>query len=275
MLLTSSNFINKPLTKDEMRAKAPIIFASEPTRKVSGQYVFANTETVLDDMATLGWNPVQVAQRTPRKDSVTTFSPHMVKFVNPDIKISGKNGDDSFPQIILQNRHDGLGAFRFMAGIYRLVCSNGLVIATAEFASVAIAHKGYSFDELRDTVRKRVEVLPEQVEIMNQMQDVNMSKAEQRKLALDSLLIRSGINPTSDDASKFEYDGATIEEILQPRRKEDEGNDLWRTFNRVQESMVKGGVKVGRRVSKSIASFEKDLDLNQKLFTRAMEYIPV
>lgn len=262
------------LSKDQLRAKVPLAFAEGPTREVSSKYVFANTETVIDDMATLGWYPVDGGQRKARANSTTEYSPHMVKFANKDVVIEGKNDDISYPQVIVSNRHDGLGAFGFMAGMFRLVCSNGLVIATAEFASLKVAHKGYTFDELREVVGKRVEALPQQVEVMNQMKEVELEPHQKRTLALDGLLLRSGIKPTSEAVKDFQYDGHVIDDILTPVRKMDEGNDLWSVFNVVQEKMVGGGFRANKRVIRGINSFEKDLDLNKKLFSRAMELIP-
>jgi hypothetical protein len=88
------------------------------------------------------------------------------------------------------------------------------------------------------------------------------------------MLIRAGIKPNSDKAKEFEYDAETIEDILEPKRDEDKGDDLWRVFNVVQEKITQGdfhaaltGAKV-RKVRK-IKSFEKDLKVNKELFKLA------
>jgi len=206
------------------------------------------------------------------KESI--FSKHMVTFQNPDIMIKSKDGDDAFPRIILSNSHDGLQAFKFSVGIYRLVCSNGLVVADEKFSDFKIKHKGYSFSELRDVVSQAVKDLPNKVEVLNKMKSKILNKEEKEKLALDAMLIRAGITPDSDKAKKFEYDQETLEDILEPKREADKGDDLWRTFNVIQEKITQGdfhaalkGAKV-RKVRK-IKSFEKDLEVNKKLFKLA------
>jgi hypothetical protein len=89
------------LTKDQLKDKCPLAFAEAPTNPdVSGKYLFVNTETIVDDLDKLGWKPVQAAQRKSRGKE-TIFSKHMVAFQNPDIKIKGSDGDDSFPRITL------------------------------------------------------------------------------------------------------------------------------------------------------------------------------
>ena len=191
----------------------------------------------------------------------------MVSFQNPEIKITSEDGDDAYPRILLTNSHDGMQSFRFSVGIFRLVCSNGLVVADEEFSDFRIKHKGYSFGELRNVVKQAVKDLPKRVEVMNDMKNRILTQEEKNKLALDAMLIRAGVD-------NLEYDAETIEDILEPKRKADAGDDLWRVFNVVQEKITQGdfhaaltGAKV-RKVRK-IKSFEKDLKVNKELFKLA------
>ena len=262
------------MTKDQLKEVCPLAFAEAPTNpKVSGKYLFVNTETIVDDLDKLGWKPVQAAQRKGRGKS-TIFSKHMVAFQNPDIMIKGKDGDDSFPRIILTNSHDGMQAFKFSVGIFRLVCSNGLVVADEQFSDFKIKHKGYSFEELRGVVNEAVADLPNKVEVLNDMKQRILTPEEKNKLALDAMLIRAGIEPDSEKAKKFNYDDETLIDILDPKREADKGDDLWRVFNVIQEKITQGdfhaaltGAKV-RKVRK-IKSFEKDLKVNKELFKLA------
>ena len=278
VMLSFEKGLGSYLTKDQIKEMAPLVFADAPTNPaVSEKYLFANTETIIDDLEKLGWLPVQAAQRKSRGGN-TIFSKHMVSFQNPDIKITSQDGDDAFPRIILTNSHDGRQAFQFNVGIFRLVCSNGLVVADEEFANFKIRHKGYTFGELRNVVRQAVEDLPNKVQVMNDMKNRILSQEEKNKLALDAMLVRAGIEPGSEKASKFNYDEETIEDILEPKRKEDKGDDLWKVFNIVQEKITKGdfqaalqGAKV-RKVRK-ITSFEKDLKVNQQLFNLATSLV--
>ena len=262
------------MSKEELREKCPLAFAAAPTNPdVSKKYLFVNTETIVDDLNKLGWKPVQAAQRKSRGGD-TIFSKHMVAFQNPDIMIKGKDGDDSFPRIIMTNSHDGMQAFKFSVGIYRLVCSNGLVVADEEFSDFKIKHKGYTFEELRGVVNEAVADLPNRVQVLNDMKSRVLTKEEKNKLALDAMLVRAGITPDSEKAKKFNYDEETISDILDPKRDEDKGDDLWRVFNVIQEKITQGdfhaaltGAKV-RKVRK-IKSFEKDLKVNKELFKLA------
>ena len=101
-----------------------------------------------------------------------------------------------------------------------------------------------------------------------------LTQDEKNKLALDAMLIRANITAGSEKAKKFNYDDETIEDILDPKRDEDKGDELWRVFNVVQEKITQGefhaalkGAKV-RKVRK-IKSFEKDIKVNKELFRLA------
>ena len=116
------------------------------------------------------------------------------------------------------------------------------------------------------------------VEVLNKMKARTLTQEEKNKLALDAMLIRAGITPDSKEAKEFDYDEETIEDILEPKRKEDKGDDLWKVFNIVQEKITQGdfsaalrGAKV-RKVRK-IKSFEKDLKVNQDLFKLATSLV--
>lgn len=266
------------LTKEDIASKAPLVLAKEPTREVSDRYTFASTETVVDDLAELGWFVTDASQRKSRGKN-TEFSPHMVKFGNPDLRINGSEGDISFPQIVLRNNHDGRGSLKFMAGLFRLVCSNGLIIASAKFGELSIKHKGYSFDEMRKLVTERTEAIPEQIDIMNDMKARMLTRQEQEYLALEALSIRANVPPENLDDFKGKIDKLTLEDILTPERSADRGTDLWNTYQVTQEKMIRGGfhmqmgINAKVRKVKEIKSFEKDLELNKKLFTVAKEML--
>jgi len=199
MLAKFNTGLDSYLSKDQVKALAPVAFATAPTSdKVSKDYLLVNTETIIDDLEKLGWLPVTASQRKARKsEKATIFSKHMVSFQNPDLMIKGKNGDDAFPRIILTNSHDGFNSFQFRIGIYRLVCSNGLVVADEEFSAFRIRHTGYTFEELRGVVAQAVADLPNKVMILNQMQLRELSPVEQRNVIPNACQNPIGLIPST------------------------------------------------------------------------------
>ena len=264
------------MTKDEMRVKAPYIFADKPTNDgVSERYTLASTETVIDDMAKLGWRVTDCKQqRANKRSNVRSF--HMVSLQNPNVYIEENGEIVAYPRIILTNSHDGFHSFKFMIGVFRLCCSNGLVIATQEFANVAIRHINYDFEELRKVVAQAVEATKKNIEVMNIMQETELSEEQKVDFATKAVAIRKGVKENekmpilSDDE---------VKEILEPVRKEDEGNDLWSVYNVLQEKIMKGDFHFGKtklgknRKARPITGAAKDIEVNQKLFETASSYL--
>ena len=274
-----SGNLQKFLTEDEIRQRCPLVFATSPTNdKVSEKYIVANTYTVIQDMEKLGWKVVRAAQRRATKKSSKRFSYHMVALQNPDIKITkqvdgGEEIVECFPQIILTNSHDGLSCFQFRVGLYRCICSNGLVISDAELSEFKIRHIYYSFENLRAVVGRILEALPSKVERMSQMSNVLLSEDQKLDFAKKALSIRKGVKE-----EELQADEETYKDLLTPVRKEDEGDSLWNVYNVLQEKVIKGGYttaeegKKARKVRK-VTSFIKELDFSRRIDEVAQSYL--
>lgn len=270
------------LTKEELQKQCPMAFKELPTNpNVSGRYVQANTATVIDDLAKLGWYPVQAKQCRNKKNSSGIRSFHIVAFQNPDIKITKTNDDgssvvDTYPRIILTNSHDGFNSFKFMLGLFRLVCSNGLVVCDNQMVNMSIRHMNYTFEELRMVVKTAIEEVPNIVNTMNEMRNIQLTDEQKQELATEVIKIRKGI----EENETYEVEQDVIEDILTPVREEDKSNDLWTIFNICQEKMIKGGFfnktnKNKLRKVKSITSIKKDMEYNQRLWLTASRYLKV
>ena len=173
---------NEFLSKDAIRSIAPSVFTEKAdSSSTSKHYVHIPTEKVIDDMSSLGWGVVDAKQVNARKNK--GYQKHMVVFGNENLVVEGKDGDTVMPRILMTNSHDGKNSFKFQAGLYRLVCSNGLVIADAEFASMKIRHMGYDLAELKTVIKEIVEKLPLTVECMNKLKAKELSEQEQIEFA--------------------------------------------------------------------------------------------
>jgi hypothetical protein len=261
---------NEFLTKEEILERASSVFTSKADSKTTSKhYVHIPTEKVIDDMHTLGWGVVDAKEVKSRKN--VGYQKHMVVFGNDNLVVNGKDGDTVMPRILMTNSHDGKNSFQFQAGLYRLVCSNGLVIADAEFASMKIRHMGYDLSELSTIISEIVEKLPLTVECMNKLKAKQLSEEEKVAFAKEALQTRVSEKQLST------YTTENIMELLEPTRKEDEGNDMWSVFNIVQEKIVHGmfdmyGVNGKVRKARKIQNFRQDTKVNQELYNLALNY---
>lgn len=272
-----NNLATNFLSNEDIARMCPMALHTAPTNpKVSDRYVHANTMTVIEDLAKLGWYPVQAKQCRNKKGSNGIRSFHMIAFQNPNIKILKDGEVEAYPRILLTNSHDGFNAFKFMMACFRLVCSNGLVIADNQLVDMSIRHINYTFEELRKIVNKAIEEVPNIVMTMNKMKEVTLNEEEKMNIATEVMKIRKG----AEKDEKFDIDRETIMDILSPLREEDKGDDLWSVFNVCQEKMIKGGFRTTTRGNKtrkqrSITSIKKDMEYNQKLWEVATQYLAV
>ena len=260
----------KYLSKENMKSLAPSIFAEKPSSEVSKHYTHIPTTKVIDDMEMLGWKPIEAKEVKARKNSTRGFQKHLIVFRNDDVVINGEDGDTVFPQILLTNSHDGKNAFQFQAGLYRLICSNGLVIADTQFEAVKMRHMGYTFEDLQEKIKEMVEKLPLTVESMNKMKAQEMEEEQIIQFAKDALNTRF----KEDELNRIQID---LKELVSPVRKEDSGNDLWSVFNVVQEKIIEGDFeyRAGGKVRKAreIKNFKQDMKINKELFEVALSYV--
>ena len=262
--------VNQKLNKDQIREIAPSVFTNVPSKEVSKHYVHIPTEVVIDDMEKLGWDVMDVKEVKARKENTRGFQKHLLVFRNEDIVIDGEDGDRVFPQILLTNSHDAKNAFTFTAGLFRMVCENGLVISTKEFGSVRVRHMGYDFEKVQETIKEIVEQLPLTVESMNKMKETELNQEKAVDFAKKALNTRF----TKDELKRIKID---VLELLQPVREEDKGSDLWSIFNVVQEKIIEGDFdyRAGgkERKAREIKNFKQDIKVNEELFSLALEYV--
>ncbi len=259
----------KYLSKANIRSLAPSVFSEKPSEDVSSKYTHIPTERVIDDMELLGWRPIEAKEVKARKKSTKGFQKHLLIFRNNDVVINGKDGDTVFPQILLTNSHDGKNAFTFQAGLYRLICENGLVIADTQFEDVKMRHMGYTFEDLQVLIKEMVEKLPLTVESMNQMKAKELEQEQILAFAKEAINTRF----TEKEINRIEIDW---DSFIEPVRKEDTGKDLWSVFNVVQEKLIEGDFEYrmgGKpRKAREIKNFKQDMKINKELFELALDY---
>jgi hypothetical protein len=257
-LQTNSMMTNRHYTLDEIKQIAPSVFTTEKASHLTDKYVQTPTSRVVEDLMNLGWQVTKAQEVKSRK--YKGFQKHVVVFRNPDIMIKGKDGDDAFPQILLTNSHDGKAAFNLRVGIFRLVCSNGLVISDADFSNVSIRHINYTFETLQSKVQEVIAKLPGLVKKINLFKSTQLTEAQMQDFATKAATLRT-------------KQRVNVMDLLNADRVQDQGNDLWVVFNRVQEKLLGGSYRAGQRKARSVKNFQKDIELNEQLFELAGSYL--
>ena len=240
------------------------------TLGLSDHYSFVPTIKVVNDLRALGYDCVDAKSVKARKKSTDGYQKHMLTFEHPKYKVEGV---DEYPQLLLTNSHDGGNAFTLSAGIFRLVCSNGLVIQTEDYGSARLVHKGYSFEAVQKLVNEFNVTIDEVLTKITAMKKVQLTKDQQIEFAKQAALLRFTAKSYNEDNIS---DVVDIDGLLNVERKEDAGNGLYEVFNRVQESLVQGkylyasngkvkDADTKTRKARPIKNFKQNIEVNQRL----------
>lgn len=266
----SSFNIPKVLSREQINMVAPSVFATEPYFGMSDKYSFVPTIQVIDNLMSKGWLPVKAMEARSRNEDKLGYTKHMVRLRKSDAPVLV---GDVIPEIVLVNSHDGGATFQMMAGLFRLVCSNGMVADDAIFQRASIRHTGDIVGEVLYTAKHIGKELPKLQSAIEKMQGIELTRDQQGVFAAAALDLKY-----DRDDNDFSMSPIRPEQLLIPRRIADKGNDLWTTFNVVQEHLLKGGlrgrshgVSVRRVKTRGVQSVSEDVRLNRALWTLTME----
>jgi hypothetical protein len=247
-----------PLSNAQIAYHAPSVMADAAHESRGERYSFIPTIQVIDGLRAEGFEPYEIRQTKVRDAGKREHTKHMVRMRHAS-QISTK---DEVPEVILLNSHDGSSSYQIMSGVFRFVCSNGL-IAGDMFNNLRIRHTG---NVVGDVIEGATRILEDAKQIGYRIEDykgIQLSQDEQRAFATAALQLRWG-----DDAP------VTTNRLLSVHRYADMGTDLWTTFNRVQENMMKGGLpgrsSTGRRTTtRAVGGVNENVKLNKALWTLA------
>jgi len=255
------------LSMETAREKAPGIFAPGPHSRLSKDYKFVSSVDLIEHLDGQGWK-LTAAKQSKSKNAnpiYTQYGTHIMEFQHNDLYMKdGRGGIEGRPTIMVINNSNGDRPLQIEAGIFRLVCSNGLVIKTADFGSMKERHIKYTQDEVKGIVDQKVVDMSKAVTKINTWNMKEMSDKQRFAFATEALALR-----LATDRQPEQYE---IMDLLQPRRKEDNGKSLWLTYNVVQEGLIKGGFSLNERTARAITNPMTDFQINQDLWTLAEKY---
>ena len=258
---THSSAFQKTLTEETLRERAPAVFAPGAHERTSSAYRFISTHEVLEALGSAGFFPVEARQTLRARSPM--HAAHLIRLRRRSEPCQLR---DAIPELLLGNSHDGGRALTLRAGLYRVVCTNGLVVSMGVFPVWRVTHRG---DVMRDVVcaavrvAERFEVLAAAVE---RMERTVLDVGQRLEFAREALALRF----PEDAPGAMERSQALV-----PQRPEDVGNDLWRTFNVLQSAVLRGGLvrrSASNRLTRTrrITSLTEDLRLNSALWEMAM-----
>jgi len=255
-----------PLLEDQMRLAAPSIFAAGKHVSRSERYAYIPTIDVLRGLRKEGFEPFMVAQGKSRVEGKAEYTKHMIR-----MRHAGHvSTEPEANEIILINSHDGASSYQMMAGVFRFICMNGLVVGTVS-NDIRIPHKGNVQDDVIDGAFRVLDDFEAVDASTEGMKALTLNVDEQRAFASAALTLRFGERSEGLPPAPI-----TADQLIEARRPEDIGDSLWTTFQRVQENALRGGqpgrsVQGRRMQTRAVGNIDRSVNLNRALWVLAEE----
>ena len=212
-------------------------------QRIKQKEFYIPTLDVVTKLQDEGWRLSGVAEQRSKNRKISN---NYVQLQHPDFAIQNNKGKhEAFTSITIKNSCNGAQPLQMSLGMFRQVCSNGLVGFDQHAETERIKHiavNASNLDRFVISMNSKVNKLLTEV---NEMKHKGLSIEDMRKLALEAAKLRYN-----------NLDDVNIDDLLAINRVEDESNDLWTVFNRIQENLTH-----------DVTNMNEDIKLNQQLFS--------
>jgi len=245
------------MTIQEIKSIAPAVFTTSADPKMSNKYSFVPTIELMENFTNEGWELASVKQ-----NGKGIYGVHELRFRNGELPKVG----DTLVEAIIKNSHNGLTTLSVSAGLHRLCCSNGLTVPTSTAEQFTIRHMGFDSEEVKRLTESFAMKLPKIQNSVDRMMDRMLTEGEKIEFVKNASIIKWGMGSVPSSLN--------FEQLITPQRDGDNGDDLWTTFNVIQEKFIRGGVEYktnsGRKTSlKGLKNIMASNQMNTKLWTLA------
>jgi len=256
----------KEETKLFLYKNAPSALAECPASVVSDRYLFVPSIPIIERLENMGWELSSAKETRTSRYDFEGFNRHMLRFRNSNnVFLPGIT-----PEFILINGHNARVKLAFAFGVHVHICSNGLITGMEE--GFVKYHLKYNMSDIYDGIIRVMSRVSITKDIINKMNDIELTKNEQGVFALNAAKLRWN----EEQLPRYKY-----EELLNVKREEDNFNSLWKVYNRVQEGLIKGGIRYEMRNAdrsyydntRPINQIDREVSINIGLWNLACQYI--
>lgn len=273
------------LTVEQLKQRAPSIFAEAPAEDVSNKYVFVPSTKIIEVLREDGWYPARASETRVKLPNRKGRQEHMVQFFHEKLDYDHLKVGDARVQMAMVNSHDRTRAYNMYGGMFKLICSNGMIVSKGEVPTFSTKHIHVTLDGVVAQARVIMARSGAILERVKKMQERELTASEREEFAKQSLAMRY-----QEQLEQGLVPPIKPEQLLEPRREADRKVDLWHVFNVVQENVIRGGIRgttnipvrdqeTGNMVTvqrqthtQPISNFRRNVNLNQALWDLAVDF---
>ena len=238
--------------------------------RLSARYGFIPTHEIVGAFSREGWALTSANEAKVRNESRQGLQRHLLRFAHESQLTLGIK---ERIETILINSHDGTSSLQIGAGIFRMACANGIVVADSTVASIRLGHHKLDLDTVLNSAHTILGQAEKVTEVVERWKGTQISEEDALHLAEQGIKLRwpdAETQPVSPTVVAFSVN-----------RLDDVGNDLWTVFNRVQENVIRGGQQDASRMTafgkrfratRSVKSLTEDVRINKGLWEIASQF---
>lgn len=253
--------MSKPLSNNELLQSAPSIFSETPIEGVSNLYHFVKTSEILDTFREAGYYPILAGEAKSRTQEGQPYVKHLIQFRSLENLLKTPK-DGLYYDICIKNSHNLTSSFTLELACYRLICSNLLTVPSDQLMYRRIIHKGFQQSKITRAIEEMVNYIPTVEKEIEVMKRITLNDVEALALSKTAIDIRF-------DTTKHDIDP---QELLAINREEDSYPSAFNYYNRIQESIINGGLKLRNTLSqkvttsKAVTAIDEKIRLNKELY---------
>ena len=217
-------------------------------QKIKTKEFYIPTLDVITKLQHEGWQLKGVDEQRGKNRKISS---NYVQMQHPDFAVKNSKGkDEAYTSITISNSCNGAKPLQMSLGMFRQVCTNGLVAFDQHAEAENIKHIEVNYMNLDRFITSVTNKTGKLLNEVSEMKHKGLSLEEMRKLAYEAASLRYN-----------DLEDINIDDLLTVNRVEDESNDLWTVFNRIQENLTH-----------DVSNMNEDIRLNKQLFSLANQY---
>lgn len=270
-----SFYNHKALTREQINKYCPAALSDCAHKDVSDHYNFISTKKLIEILEEKKFFVTSAMQSRARTKDKTETTKHMLKFRHESVKILKPEVGSLVPEVVLMTAHDGTSAFKFMSGLYRFVCANGLLVSDKINSSKRFRHTNCNESEIIDAVFEVLDSSTNSVSTVSDMQLKQLTANQKEEFAHDAFKLRWS---NDEKAPDFHFS-----KLLSAKRFEDiNKNDLFTVLNVLQENLIKGGTRyyakndsglLVKNATRHVSSVDMNLKINEGLWNLSQNFL--
>jgi len=217
-------------------------------QKIKTREFYIPTLDVITKLQHEGWQLKGVDEQRGKNRKISS---NYVQMQHPDFAVKNSKGkDEAYTSITISNSCNGNKPLQMSLGMFRQVCTNGLVMFDQHAEAENIKHIEINYRNLDRFITSVTNKTGKLLTEVSEMKHKGLSIEDMRKLAREAASLRYN-----------DLEDINIDDLLTVNRVEDESNDLWTVFNRIQENLTH-----------DVSNMSEDIRLNKQLFSLANQY---